>query len=305
MSSLHAVVRPTLSFGCRPHGAGRAVPLPLLLPLLLLAGALAGPLAPRARAQRSLAPLSPRGQTVTPVFEGWYRNADGSYSLSFGYFNRNNEETLEIAVGDSNSISPGAANQGQPTTFAPRRQWGVFTVVVPADFGQKKVVWTLKVRGETLSVPGHLHPDWQIDAIEGEASADNTPPALRFGASAPEGRGPGGTTGGPVEARVGTPVALTVLVTDDGKTGTTAADGHRIGIPVDLTWSKHQGPGAVRFSPATSRLTPTGGTGTTTATFAAPGVYIVRVRAGDSPMASAGHSQCCWSNGFLTVRVTP
>ena len=36
-------------------------------------------------------PLEPRGsgQSVTPAYEGWYRNADGSISLLVGYFNRN------------------------------------------------------------------------------------------------------------------------------------------------------------------------------------------------------------------------
>jgi hypothetical protein len=94
---------------------------------------------------------------------------------------------------------------------------------------------------------------------------------------------------------VGVPVTLTILATDDGATKT----------PVDLSWFTHQGPSAVTFAKPTSRLTPTGGTGTTTATFATPGTYIVRVRAGDSSASTAGHSQCCWSNAFLTVRVTP
>lgn len=252
--------------------------------------------ATHAAAQRSLAPLSPSGLSVTPVFEGWYRNADGSYSLSFGYFNRNAEERLNIGVGDSNFVSPGDKNQGQPTFFAPRRQWGVFTVVVPPGFDPKaKVTWTITSRGQTVAIPGSLNPDWQIDAIEGEASANNTPPALRWSASTPEGRGPGGVRGGPVDAKVGVPLALSIIATDDGATKT----------PVDLSWYTHQGPGAVSFATPTSRLTPTGGTGTTTATFAAPGTYIVRVRAGDAAAATAGHSQCCWTNAFLTVRVTP
>ncbi|MBY0492457.1 MAG: hypothetical protein K2R93_21660 [Gemmatimonadaceae bacterium] len=249
-----------------------------------------------ASAQRSLAPLAPSGQSVTPVFEGWYRNADGTYSLSFGYFNRNDKERVEIAVGDSNFVSPGEPNQGQPTHFAPRRNWGVFTVVVPANFDPKaKVTWTLISRGQKTAIPGSLNPDWQIDAIEGEASANNTPPALRWSASTPEGRGPGGVKGGPVDAKVGVPTALTILATDDGATKT----------PVDLSWYKHQGPGTVTFSTPTSRLTPTGGTGTTTATFSAPGTYLVRVRAGDAAASTAGHSQCCWTNAFVTVRVTP
>ena len=33
-----------------------------------------------------------KGQSVSPSFEGWYPNADGSFSLVFGYFNRNYEE---------------------------------------------------------------------------------------------------------------------------------------------------------------------------------------------------------------------
>ncbi|HXV86915.1 MAG TPA: hypothetical protein VD793_09460, partial [Gemmatimonadales bacterium] len=78
-----------------------------------------------------LAPERASGQTVTPVFEGWYRNPDGSFSLSFGYFNRNGKEALEIPVGPDNSFQPGEANQGQPTHFEPRRHWGVFAVRVP------------------------------------------------------------------------------------------------------------------------------------------------------------------------------
>ncbi|MCH8301512.1 MAG: hypothetical protein IH912_02060 [Proteobacteria bacterium] len=120
-------------------------------------------------AQIPLAPPSTRGQTVTPVFEGWYQNPDGTYSLSFGYFNRNFGEVLEIPVGPDNFFEPGPANQGQPTQFQPRRQWGVFAVTVPAEFGYERLVWTLKIRGETFFVPGSLNKDWQIDALRGEA----------------------------------------------------------------------------------------------------------------------------------------
>ena len=46
------------------------------------------------RAQLPLASAKSSGQTVTPVFEGWYRNPDGTFSLSFGYFNRNADEVV-------------------------------------------------------------------------------------------------------------------------------------------------------------------------------------------------------------------
>ncbi|MDH5235141.1 MAG: hypothetical protein OEW77_09270 [Gemmatimonadota bacterium] len=256
-------------------------------------------------AQRSLAPAGPRGLTITPVFEGWYRNPDGSFSLSFGYYNRNTEEVVEVPVGANNRIAAGADDRGQPSTFYPNRHWGVFAVRVPADFGKQELTWTITFRGTTTSVPGSLKPDWQIDALEGEASASNTPPTLSFGANEPKGQGPGGVTVGPRRVAVGVPLTLTVVVTDDAKTSTAASGAARAGGNVDLTWFKHQGPGDVTFGKPTARLAPAGGTATTTATFSTPGDYIVRVRANDSPVASAGHSQCCWTNGFVRVTVTP
>ena len=58
------------------------------------------PLAPKpARAQLPLGAMPASGQPVYPVFEGWYKNPDGSFSISFGYFNRNAEEVLEIPIG--------------------------------------------------------------------------------------------------------------------------------------------------------------------------------------------------------------
>src|SRR5438874_9503842 len=90
--------------------------------------------APPVRAQLPLSPVKSAGQTVTPAFEGWYKNADGSYSISFGYYNRNSEEAVDIPIGPNNFIEPGNQNQGQPTHFEPRRHWGVFAVKVPADF---------------------------------------------------------------------------------------------------------------------------------------------------------------------------
>ena len=255
-------------------------------------------------AQRPLAPTSPTGQSVTPVFEGWYRNRDGTYSLSFGYFNRNVTERMDVPIGDSNFIAPGALNRGQPTHFAPRRHWGVFAVVVPADFGEKKVTWTLKDRGQTFAISGSLREEWQIDALEGEASSDDTPPVLRVVANGPAAQGPLGMTFGPMTTTVGKPLSLAFLVTDDAKTGGTNAQGVK-GTPVDITWFKHQGAGDVVFSPMTTRLSPTGGTATTTATFSKAGEYMIRARANDSAVASAGHSQCCWSNAFIKVTVTP
>jgi hypothetical protein len=257
-----------------------------------------------AAAQTSLAPIHASGQSVTPAFEGWYKNPDGTFSISFGYFNRNSAEVLEIPVGPDNSIFPGKANQGQPTQFQPRRNWGVFTVKVPADFGHNKVTWTLKNHGETFAISGSLNPLWEIDALEGEAGSGNTPPALKFDEAAPEGRGPGGITAGPLTATVRVPLTINVWARDDGKAAPTIATAGRGEIPVTLTWFKHQGPGDVTFAPPAGRVANAGGKYTATATFSKPGEYLLRVRANDaSGIAAAGHAQCCWTNGFVRVIV--
>ena len=94
------------------------------------------------------------GQSVTPAFEGWYQNADGTFSLSFGYFNRNYDEHLDLPIGPDNRFEPGPADRGQPTHFFPRRQTGVFAVVVPANFGDNEVNWPLSFRGDTQTIPG-------------------------------------------------------------------------------------------------------------------------------------------------------
>jgi hypothetical protein len=249
-------------------------------------------------------PLSPRrdaGQTVTPAFEGWYPNPDGTFMLSFGYFNRNREQVLEIPLGDDNFFEPGPKDLGQPTEFHPMRHWGVFTVKVPADFGSQRLVWTLRNGGKTLSVPGHLGTDWLLDA-KLDPAAGNRPPVLGFTDQGPTGTGPDGIVAGPVEATVGKPLPITLWATDDEVPRST---NNRPGEPISLMWFKHRGPGPVAFSDQEPKIDKeAGGRSVTEATFSVPGDYVLRVRAVDySGLSSGGHSQCCWSNGYLMVTV--
>jgi len=270
---------------------------------------LLGLIAAASAAAQEPAPASSKdsGQTISPVFEGWYKNADGSFSLSFGYFSRNAVEQVDVPIGPANNISPGAANQGQPTHFHPKRHWGVFAVKVPADFGvDKKVVWTVTFRGKTYAIPGHLKPNWEIDALEGEASTGNTPPVVRFDSNGTAARGPGGAYGAPMRAKVGTPLAINLFVQDDGKEDRSIASNGRANVPIGLTLFLHQGPAPVTFGagPVTAEVPV--GKAVTSATFSKPGDYILRVRANDaSGVDGAGHAQCCWTNAFVKVTVTP
>ncbi len=258
-----------------------------------------------AQQQLPMAPLSGSGRTVSPAYEGWYQNPDGTYNLSFGYYNRNTQEALEIPIGPDNSIAPAEFNGLQPTRFEPRRHWGVFAVTVPADFGNQRIEWTLNIRGQKVTIPGHLREEWKIDALEGEAGAGNTPPVLRFDMGGPAGAGPRGVTTGPLHAKVDAPLTVTVWAHDDGAGRRTTSRGEQRPPTVTLTWFKHQGPGDVTFGEENARVPITGGEAEMIATFSAVGDYVLRVRANDaSGVSGAGHSQCCWTNGFVKVTVT-
>src|SRR5260370_34322998 len=112
--------------------------------------------------QLPLEPSHDSGQSVSADFEGWFKVADGSFRILVGYFNRNLKEELDIPVGPDNRIGPGGPDQGQPTHFLPRRQWGVFTITVPKDFGTGKLTWTLVAHRQTTVIPMSLDPLWEL-----------------------------------------------------------------------------------------------------------------------------------------------
>jgi len=131
------------------------------------------------------------GQNVSPAYEGWMPNADGSFTMYFGYMNTNWLEEFDIPVGPANAIEPGGPDQGQPTHFYPRRNPFLFTVRVPKDFGAKELIWTLTTHGRTEKAYASLKNDYQIDhqVISTEVGGDfgslrdelrtNVPPELR------------------------------------------------------------------------------------------------------------------------------
>ena len=248
------------------------------------------------------------GQTVTPAYEGWYENEDGTLSLSFGYYNRNTQEILDIPVGPANrilGIPGGELDQGQPTHFETGRHWGVFTVNVAAGSGDE-VVWHLESQGKTFLIPANVNNDYVIDAITGDANG-NFPPEIRFQEDGPMGHGPRGITQGPLQAKVGEPLLIEVWARDDGKgSGLAAMFLGRSGRtpPLDLAWFKHQGPGDVVFSEPSAKVPVAGGQATTEVSFSEVGDYLLRVRLTEfGGPATAGHAQCCWTNSFIKVSV--
>ena len=55
------------------------------------------------------------GQNVQPIFEGWWRNADGSVTMHFGYLIRNYVEELHVPIGPANQVEPVGPDAGLPT----------------------------------------------------------------------------------------------------------------------------------------------------------------------------------------------
>lgn len=248
-----------------------------------------------------LGPARERGASVTPAFEGWYQNDDGTFSLLVGYYNRNTKQTLDIPVGPNNRIEPGEPDQGQPTHFETGRQWGVFIITVPKDFGKKAVTWILVSNGETQSIPLTLNPGYSITPFK-ELGMGNKPPELAFAQGGATVTGPPTAVAAALSGKVGEPLPISVWVEDFKAEGT---DIGRRGAAKVATVSlhKYRGPGSVTFEAARLPAQTPGEKVSMTATFSAPGDYLLRVQANDESGEGGGGFQCCWTNTYLKVTV--
>lgn len=273
--------------------------------------------------------LRPTGQPVIPVFDGWYPKTDGTFDLCFGYFNLNTKETLDIPLGPDNIVEPRRFDGNQPTHFLAvppppnlyRRYFCTFVVNVPANFGKtERVVWTLRVRGRSYSVPGHMGSiNYKLQELSAkEAGRSSLAPVIKFLPSGPDGRGRSGVKLGPLSVKAGSPLALPMAVTgpaggpegfdpdaqdDDGGRPVIKDGKKRIWW---VMWAKHQGPGDVSFSPQQIDVWEGQTNTATNATFTKPGAYILRVQAIDNPGEGGSYQfHCCWTNGYVRVTVTP
>jgi hypothetical protein len=229
------------------------------------------------------------GQGVAPVYEGYDVNPDGTFNMWFGYMNHNYEEELDVPVGPANKFEPGG-DRGQPTHFVVRRHKDVFRVVVPKDFGDQKLMWTLTAHGQTYQVTGTLKQVWMIDrkfTTRGgnmQNSTSNTPPVVKVEA--------------PSMATTAGAVTLAVTATDDGLP-------LRQGKPAGMTiaWAKYRGPGAVTFNPVQDRVVD--GKAQAKVSFGEPGDYVLQVVVDDGSGELAGNFgyHCCWTNTEVMITV--
>jgi hypothetical protein len=262
-----------------------------------------------AQQQLKVEPPHDSGQGVTPAYEGYFENADGSLSLLFGYFNRNLKQNLDIPVGPDNRIEPGGPDRGQPTYFLTARQWGVFTVTVPKGFNEK-LTWSLTASGKTSVVPANLDPLYLLAPFKD--ATGNTPPFIGFAEAGPFVQGPRGQSMS-LSTTLPNPAPLTLWVADDASV---APGARRLSTPpVTVSLSKYRGPGSVTFTPerpmtekvefkAPPIATFTGKVADS-AMFSQPGEYILRVVANDWSGVGGAGFQCCWTNAQIKVSVKP
>ena len=247
-----------------------------------------------------------RGQNIAPSFEGWLPNPDGTFEIFFGYMNRNFDERLHIPIGAENNIEPGGPDLGQPTYFFPRRNRDVFTVTVPADFGDQELVWTITANGKTERTYASLLPEFIFDQriiyrqhtgfdVQGELE-DNEPPTVRIEGETRR------------SAIVGRPLSLTAVARDDGIPAAATArggpfQGSALGLRV--AWYPYRGNGAaVSFEPRQFKVYPDFKSGSpwtrgwsppplpedvrfpVRVTFGEPGTFVLRVLAHDGGATS-------------------
>jgi hypothetical protein len=266
------------------------------------------PVAAGAQHPQATLPLDPpreRGASITPAYEGWFTNPDGSFSLLLGYYNRNTKEALDIPVGPNNRVEPGAPDQGQPTHFEVGRVWGVFVVKVPKDFGTKAVTWTIVSNGETQSIPLTLNKGYPISPYK-ELGMSNQPPVLAFSAGGAKVTGPPIGVSASLTGTVNQPVAINVWVEDPKAPGPAEGGGRGFSFAAAVaTVSFHvfRGSGKVTFDKARIPVNKQGEMITSTATFAAPGEYLLRVQANDESGEGGGGFQCCWTNAYVKATV--
>tara|TARA_B110000208_G_scaffold37750_1_gene49959 strand:- start:5147 stop:6091 length:945 start_codon:yes stop_codon:yes gene_type:complete len=282
----------------------------------------------------SLAP--PEGLPIVPIMEGWVANPDGTRSFSFGYLNRN-EDAVEIPLGEANFMDPAEFDLMQPTHFSPGRHTGVFSVTVPADNIALEVWWNLKTDDQDiLNVPGRAdRAGYELDFIlprpEGALQ-----PLAGFGESSDISAGLSASVRDYSDSVIAESEVMLIVRVKDNSVRDTSDSRYTEILPIGVVFNKYQGPGAVTFTrhrdtvvvlrsekaadplcqgcrsgakqdgPNAVSVPGPEGLARIYVSFSEPGNYIIHAKVDNfSSSDSSNTNQCCWTNVFQRVTVTP
>ncbi len=219
-------------------------------------------------------------QSERPIYlqyDGFVRNKDGSFTLSFGYFNMNLAD-VTIPAGSGNLFTPGAGDRNQPVRFLKGRHRFACSMVVDNKF-DGKLQWKLTFAGRTeVTTTTPLDPLYELDANNEKRaltgldvaaapknSCLNRAPMLSILSATGEVT----TAAAAVTAEVGQDASIDGDVEDDALPR---------GSVVTIAWKKESGPGTVTFSSTA--------TGPTRVAFSAPGAYVLDLTASDGDKTS-------------------
>lgn len=265
-------------------------------------------------AQQISEPFRKAGASITPAYEGWFTNADGTHSILIGYLNRNTSQVIEVPVGPNNRFEPGGPDLGQPAVFLPGRQTGAFIITVPKDFDAKqRLTWSITANGQTNSIPFWLNELYEVNPWA-DVAVGNNPPVIRFDPKGPAIQGPLAMVAKaiPRSATMAAGLSLPVWATDDAKYSSGSNAPQRNPPPaVILHWSKYRGPGTVTFDKTPPVFEKTegaavfNGKATVVAKFSQPGEYVLHMDAEDYSGRGGGGEICCFTTAMVKVTVTP
>ena len=136
----------------------------------------------------------------------------------------------------------------------------------------------------------------------------NQPPVLAFSQGGAKVTGPPTAVAANFTGTVGQPVAISRLGggSEGARSAGSAAGGVRAcgqGSIATVSLHKFRGPGNVTFDKARIPVPKQGAMVTASATFSAPGEYLLRVQANDESGEGGFGFQCCWTNTYVKVTV--
>jgi hypothetical protein len=217
-------------------------------------------------------------QPVYLQYDGYVKNKDGTYTLSFGYFNTNQVD-VKIPPGADNGFEPGPPDRNQPIIFLKGRHRFACSMVVPADF-DGSLQWTVRFAGKTVTTTAKtLDPLYELElnsekrvtvgldlAKASRGVCLNRPPSIQVINPLAD-----------VNAGADTLAATSFAVGLDQELpldGNVEDDGLPRDGRLSVAWKKINGPGTVTFTDDSRPVT--------RARFSAVGVYELELSAADS-----------------------
>jgi hypothetical protein len=211
-----------------------------------------------------------QNQPIYPVYDGFLKNPDGSYTLSFAYFSHN-ADVITVPPGPANGFAPAPGDRMQPTTFKPGH-WRFQCVMVVGPEFDGKMKWTLSYAGTSTGTSERmLQSNWNL--VEGAPALSKIDYA-----KVPKGvclnQRPTVRVLG-VTSRPNNPATLSVAPNEElNLFGSAHDEGLPRGKGLVVEWKMLKGPGTVKFTiPGAAR---------TKAIFSAPGLYELELTATDS-----------------------